>query len=292
MFWKHSKTKIPMVSSTNLFIDRLWIILWFSLCVTLLDSFDYHGHMCIAFDMLGLSVFDFLKDNNYIPYPIDQVRHISYQLCLAVKCRIKYFLLDHSHWFLFCLVLHEIALTHTDLKVRHVERENIRLIFNWFSRKIFYLSIRIIMLFIIIERSVRINGEEKYLKKINLNLAKRWTCCSSNGYQSDWFWFGNIRLGTSFNDCFYSTLSCTRSHSRIRLVTTMWCLECWLYSIRTLSWFYTFSSSFFSFSFVNQRNNSNLRFRHMIIKNISPWWNEFLDLFPIEWLNNLSKSFE
>lgn len=65
----------------------------FSLCVTLLDSFDYYGHMCIAFDMLGLSVFDFLKDNNYIPYPIDQVRHISYQLCLAVKCKFlkKYF---------------------------------------------------------------------------------------------------------------------------------------------------------------------------------------------------------
>ncbi|CAF1397505.1 unnamed protein product [Adineta ricciae] len=73
-----------------------------NLCVTLLDSFDYHGHMCIAFDMLGLSVFDFLKDNNYIPYPIDQVRHISYQLCLAVK------------------FLHEIALTHTDLKPENI----------------------------------------------------------------------------------------------------------------------------------------------------------------------------
>lgn len=62
-------------------------LLGFSLCVALLDSFDYYGHMCIAFDMLGLSVFDFLKENNYIPYPIDQVRHISYQLCLAVKCK-------------------------------------------------------------------------------------------------------------------------------------------------------------------------------------------------------------
>ena len=26
----------------------------------MLDWFDYHGHMCIAFDLLGLSVFDFL----------------------------------------------------------------------------------------------------------------------------------------------------------------------------------------------------------------------------------------
>ncbi|CAF0989710.1 unnamed protein product [Rotaria sp. Silwood1] len=73
-----------------------------NLCVSLLDSFDYYGHMCIGFDMLGLSVFDFLKENNYIPYPIDQVRHISYQLCLAVK------------------FLHEIALTHTDLKPENI----------------------------------------------------------------------------------------------------------------------------------------------------------------------------
>ena len=26
----------------------------------MIDYFDYHGHMCISFDMLGLSVFDFL----------------------------------------------------------------------------------------------------------------------------------------------------------------------------------------------------------------------------------------
>lgn len=56
------------------------------LCVRMLDWFDYHGHMCIAFEMLGASVFDFLKDNNYNPYPLDHVRHIAYQLCYAVKC--------------------------------------------------------------------------------------------------------------------------------------------------------------------------------------------------------------
>jgi len=27
------------------------------------------------------------KDNVYQPYPIDQVRHIAYQLCWAVKCK-------------------------------------------------------------------------------------------------------------------------------------------------------------------------------------------------------------
>lgn len=42
------------------------------------------------------------KNNNYQPYTIDQVRHISYQLCYAVK-----FLHDHE-------------LTHTDLKPENI----------------------------------------------------------------------------------------------------------------------------------------------------------------------------
>ena len=60
--------------------------------------------MCLLFELLGLSVFDFLvswnnsnqydkfenyshlqKENNYHPYPLDQVRHIIYQLCHSVK---------------------------------------------------------------------------------------------------------------------------------------------------------------------------------------------------------------
>ncbi|XP_071055758.1 dual specificity protein kinase CLK2 isoform X8 [Onthophagus taurus] len=72
------------------------------LCVRMLDWFDYHGHMCIAFEMLGLSVFDFLKDNNYQPYSLEQVRHIGYQLCFAVR------------------FLHDNKLTHTDLKPENI----------------------------------------------------------------------------------------------------------------------------------------------------------------------------
>lgn len=42
------------------------------------------------------------RENNYEPYPMDQVRHISYQLCYAVK------------------FLHENKLTHTDLKPENI----------------------------------------------------------------------------------------------------------------------------------------------------------------------------
>lgn len=51
------------------------------------DWFDYHGHMCISFELLALSTFDFLKENNYLPYSISQVRHMAFQICLAVKCK-------------------------------------------------------------------------------------------------------------------------------------------------------------------------------------------------------------
>jgi len=72
------------------------------LCVRMFDCFNYFGHMCLTFEILGESVFDFLKANSYVGYPLDQVRHISYQLSYAVK-----FLHDHH-------------LTHTDLKPENI----------------------------------------------------------------------------------------------------------------------------------------------------------------------------
>jgi len=71
-------------------------------CVEMLDYFDYHGHMCIAFEMLGTSVFEFLRENEYAPYPLHQVRQISYELCQAVN------------------FLHKNRITHTDLKPENV----------------------------------------------------------------------------------------------------------------------------------------------------------------------------
>ena len=72
-----------------------------NLCVLMYDCFDYHGHQCIAFELLGLciklksefslmktiagqSVFDFLKDNNYNPYPVEQVYYML-GFCISVN---------------------------------------------------------------------------------------------------------------------------------------------------------------------------------------------------------------
>lgn len=68
----------------------------------MLKSFDFFGHTCLLFDLLGLSVFDFMKNNQYRPYPMDQARYIAHQLCYAVK------------------FMHDNKLTHTDLKPENI----------------------------------------------------------------------------------------------------------------------------------------------------------------------------
>lgn len=55
-------------------------------CVQMLDWFNYYGHACISFELLSLSTFDFLKANNFLPYPINQIRHMAQQICHAVSC--------------------------------------------------------------------------------------------------------------------------------------------------------------------------------------------------------------
>ncbi|XP_053183167.1 dual specificity protein kinase CLK2b [Scomber japonicus] len=71
-------------------------------CVQMLDWFNYYGHVCISFELLSLSTFDFLKANNFLPYPINHIRHMANQICHAVS------------------FLHDNKLTHTDLKPENI----------------------------------------------------------------------------------------------------------------------------------------------------------------------------
>uniref|UniRef100_A0A672GIX7 dual-specificity kinase n=1 Tax=Salarias fasciatus TaxID=181472 RepID=A0A672GIX7_SALFA len=68
----------------------------------MLDWFNYYGHVCISFQLLSVSTFDFLKSNNFLPYPIKQIRHMAQQICHAVS------------------FLHDNKLTHTDLKPENI----------------------------------------------------------------------------------------------------------------------------------------------------------------------------
>ncbi|XP_064207969.1 dual specificity protein kinase CLK4-like [Anguilla rostrata] len=71
-------------------------------CVRMLDWFDHHGHICIVFELLGLSTFDFLKENGFLPFTVEQIRLMAYQIFRAVR------------------FLHQNKLTHTDLKPENI----------------------------------------------------------------------------------------------------------------------------------------------------------------------------
>ncbi|XP_076836106.1 dual specificity protein kinase CLK4b [Brachyhypopomus gauderio] len=71
-------------------------------CVRMLDWFDHHSHICIVFELLGLSTYDFLKENGFMPFSVDQIRHMADQIFKAVH------------------FLHQNKLTHTDLKPENI----------------------------------------------------------------------------------------------------------------------------------------------------------------------------
>ena len=54
-------------------------------------------------------VFVLQKDNHYVPYPLDQVRHIAYQLCYAVNCKYPY-----SHHKIYTVFVYTVELVQSD----------------------------------------------------------------------------------------------------------------------------------------------------------------------------------
>jgi dual-specificity kinase len=56
-------------------------------CIHARDYFDYRGHICIVMELLPQSLFDFHKDNKFLPFPIDDVRSFAKQLFNSVACR-------------------------------------------------------------------------------------------------------------------------------------------------------------------------------------------------------------
>lgn len=64
-------------------------------CIHLRECFDYRGHICIVMDLLGQSVFDFLKGNGFVPFPNSQIQNFARQLFTSVACKSStaYFLI-------------------------------------------------------------------------------------------------------------------------------------------------------------------------------------------------------
>uniref|UniRef100_A0A2K6BSS9 dual-specificity kinase n=1 Tax=Macaca nemestrina TaxID=9545 RepID=A0A2K6BSS9_MACNE len=79
-------------------------------CVQMLEWFEHHGHICIVFELLGLSTYDFIKENGFLPFRLDHIRKMAYQICKSVNCNFihstKYIKIN--------------KLTHTDLKPENI----------------------------------------------------------------------------------------------------------------------------------------------------------------------------
>ncbi|CCU98957.1 unnamed protein product [Malassezia sympodialis ATCC 42132] len=71
-------------------------------CVQLIETFDFRNHVCIVSDLLDRSVFDFLKDNKFQPFPCRHIWRFAKQLLNSVA------------------FLHRLSLIHTDLKPENV----------------------------------------------------------------------------------------------------------------------------------------------------------------------------
>jgi hypothetical protein len=80
-------------------------------CVRLYKVFSTHYanqmHICLGFERLGSSLFDFIKRNKYSGFPLAVTRSLAFQLLKAVA---------------FC---HSISLIHTDLKPENILFVNI-----------------------------------------------------------------------------------------------------------------------------------------------------------------------
>lgn len=73
-----------------------------SRCVQIRNWFDYRNHICIVFEKLGPSLYDFLRKNSFRSFPIDLVREFARQLLESVA------------------FMHDLRLIHTDLKPENI----------------------------------------------------------------------------------------------------------------------------------------------------------------------------
>jgi dual-specificity kinase len=72
-------------------------------------------------DLLGQSVFDFLKSNHFVPFPNSQIQSFARQLFTSVACKSPPNALTFmSHMLSNMVVLHDLNLIHTDLKPENI----------------------------------------------------------------------------------------------------------------------------------------------------------------------------
>lgn len=73
-----------------------------SQCVRMIECFDYRNHVCLVTELLDTSIYDFLKDNNFSPFPGHHILSLARQLLRSVA------------------YIHDLGIVHTDLKPENI----------------------------------------------------------------------------------------------------------------------------------------------------------------------------
>ncbi|KAH9838369.1 CMGC/CLK protein kinase [Rhodofomes roseus] len=71
-------------------------------CIHLIQWFDHRNHICLVSELLGMCVYDFLKENAFAPFPRQHIQSFAKQLLGSVA------------------FLHDLHLIHTDLKPENI----------------------------------------------------------------------------------------------------------------------------------------------------------------------------
>lgn len=163
-------------------------------CIHLRECLDYRGHISIVTDLLKISLYDFLENNKFIPYPGSHIQAISKQLIRSVT----YF--------------HDLNLIHTDLKP-----ENILLHDDSFQRKQLRSSTIISSYYNLNLGSEKRRSEKmpKFLRILNNPLIQI------------------IDFGSAiFEDEYHSSIVCTRHYRAPEIVLGVgWSFPCDMWSV-------------------------------------------------------------
>jgi serine/threonine protein kinase len=71
-------------------------------CVRLLRSFDYRGHICLVFELLGPNLYEVMRANSFKPFSVSEIRILARQVLES---------LAHTH---------AKGVVHTDVKPENV----------------------------------------------------------------------------------------------------------------------------------------------------------------------------
>jgi dual-specificity kinase len=82
--------------------------------------FNYRNHVCIVTELLGQSVFDFLKENQFASFPPRHIWSFAKQLLRSVACESAPRFEQPGASLTPLSVLHRLNLVHTDLKPENI----------------------------------------------------------------------------------------------------------------------------------------------------------------------------